>query len=186
MLGCHMRFLLQRMHHQSAVEERPSPSTCSQPLKHHTSQPCCTCVITPHLMLIVLNLTPVIYDYAQSIEEVLVEAQLPAHIQQQDVQVKFGNSSLLLVVGQQRVIDGCLAGRILPQHSSWKIGGCWVIGFGGGGLSVSGEEEGGACGRAACGRSSMMCPQTLSGMASAHLPVWLSACAVPLLLCLQH
>jgi hypothetical protein len=64
----------------------------------------------------------VVYDYAQSIEEVLVEAQLPAHIQQQDVSVRFDPSSLLVVVGQQRVIEGRLAGHIMPQRSSWKIG----------------------------------------------------------------
>jgi hypothetical protein len=69
-------------------------------------------------------LAAVVFDYAQSIEEVLVEAQLPAHIQQQDVCVKLGPTALLVRVGQQRIINGCLAGRILPQHSSWKIGEC--------------------------------------------------------------
>lgn len=64
----------------------------------------------------------VLYDWAQSVEEVLVEAQLPGHIQPQDVDVKFGPRALLVVVGQQRVIDGCLAGPILPPHSSWRIG----------------------------------------------------------------
>lgn len=78
----------------------------------------------------ILYVCAVVYDYAQSVEELLVEAQLPAHIQQQDVQVKFGPSSLLVVVGQQHVIDGCLAGRIVPQHCSWSIGevsllACW-------------------------------------------------------------
>lgn len=74
------------------------------------------------LLFWVLLLRAVLYDWAQSIDEVLVEAQLPGHIQQQDVAVKFGPCALLLVVGQQRVIDGCLAGHILPQHSSWRIG----------------------------------------------------------------
>jgi hypothetical protein len=66
----------------------------------------------------------VVFDYAQSIEEVLVEAQLPAHIQQQDICVKLGPTTLLVMVGRQRVINGCLAGRILPQQSGWKIGEC--------------------------------------------------------------
>jgi hypothetical protein len=75
-------------------------------------------------MLLLPLLLLVVYDYAQSIEELLIEAQVPAHIQQQDVCVKFELTSLLVVVGRQRVIDGCLAGRILPAHSSWKLGEC--------------------------------------------------------------
>lgn len=68
-----------------------------------------------------------LYDWAQSIEEVLVEARLPAHIQQHEVHVKFCPSALLVVVGQQRVIDGCLTGPIVPQHCSWKIGKLGVL-----------------------------------------------------------
>lgn len=69
----------------------------------------------------------VVYDYAQSVEEVLIEAQLPAHIQRHDVAVKLEPAALLVTVGQQCVIDGCLAGRILLQHSSWKIGASWKL-----------------------------------------------------------
>jgi hypothetical protein len=69
------------------------------------------------------------YDYAQSVEEVLIEAQLPAHIQRHDVTIKLEPAALLVTVGQQCVIDGCLAGQILPQHSSWKIGGSDPLGL---------------------------------------------------------
>jgi len=69
----------------------------------------------------------VVYDYAQSLEEVLVEAQLPAHIQQGDIHVKLTPSTLLVVVGRQRLVDGRLAGLVDPEHSSWKIGGCLVV-----------------------------------------------------------
>lgn len=72
----------------------------------------------------------VVYDYAQSVEEVLIEAQLPAHIQRHDVAVKLEPAALLVTVGQQCVIDGCLAGPILPQHSSWKIGAARTRGLG--------------------------------------------------------
>lgn len=65
----------------------------------------------------------VVYDYAQSLEEVLVEAQLPAHIQQGDIHVKLTPSTLLVVVGRQRLVDGRLAGLVDPEHSSWKIEG---------------------------------------------------------------
>lgn len=55
-----------------------------------------------------------------------MEAQLPAHIQQGDIHVKLTPSTLLVVVGHQRLVDGRLAGLVEPEHSSWKIGGCLV------------------------------------------------------------
>lgn len=72
--------------------------------------------------------TALLYDYAQSREELLVEVALPPHIVpphigQQQVAVAVQPHHLCVSVGQQRVIDAPLAGRVSPQHSSWRIEG---------------------------------------------------------------
>lgn len=62
------------------------------------------------------------YDWAQSLEEVLIEVLVPAHTTTQEVSVKFGSGSLVVTVGEQPVINGQLSGQVQPGESSWKLG----------------------------------------------------------------
>lgn len=62
------------------------------------------------------------YDWAQSHEEVLIELVVPATATAQEINVKFGTSSLLVAVGPQHVIDGLLFGQIDTDNSSWRLG----------------------------------------------------------------
>jgi hypothetical protein len=65
---------------------------------------------------------PIPWDYAESHEELLVEARLPPHTRRQDVAVVVQRQWLRVSVGRQRVIDGPLAGRVCPARSSWHAG----------------------------------------------------------------
>jgi hypothetical protein len=66
----------------------------------------------------------VCWDYAQSLEELLVEVQVPAATAEQDVAVQISQQHLLVTVLQVPVIDAPLAGQVLPQCSSWQLGAC--------------------------------------------------------------
>jgi hypothetical protein len=64
----------------------------------------------------------VCWDYAQSLEELLVEVQVPGSTAEQDVAVHISQQHLLVTVQQLPVIDAPLAGQVLPQCSSWQLG----------------------------------------------------------------
>lgn len=64
----------------------------------------------------------VCWDYAQSLEELLVEVQVPGSTTEQDVAVYISQQHLLVTVQQLPVIDAPLAGQVLPQCSSWQLG----------------------------------------------------------------
>jgi hypothetical protein len=64
----------------------------------------------------------VCWDYAQSLEELLVEVQVPGSTADQDVAVQISQQHLLVTVQQVPVIDAPLAGQVLPQCSSWQLG----------------------------------------------------------------
>ncbi|WIA32742.1 hypothetical protein OEZ86_005927 [Tetradesmus obliquus] len=65
----------------------------------------------------------VCWDYAQSLEELLVEVQVPGTTLQQDVTVHISQQHLLVAVQQVAVLDAPLAGLVLPQCSSWQLEG---------------------------------------------------------------
>jgi hypothetical protein len=69
-----------------------------------------------------LLLPTVCWDYAQSLEELLVEVQVPGSTAEQDVAVHISQQHLLVTVQQLPVIDAPLAGQVLPQCSSWQLG----------------------------------------------------------------
>jgi hypothetical protein len=62
------------------------------------------------------------FDWAQSLEEVLVEVQVPVNVTVHDVVVQFDVQSLLVLVGNKSIISGTLAGPIIPEESSWSLG----------------------------------------------------------------
>jgi hypothetical protein len=64
----------------------------------------------------------VCWDYAQSLEELLIEVRVPGYTTEQDVTVQISQQHLLVAVQQVPVIDAPLAGQVLPQCSSWQLG----------------------------------------------------------------
>lgn len=117
------------------VTRRPLSCLLHQPLHHinslahggvvhlsHVAAQCASSVICQLLETTLVVCAAVTYDWAQSLEEVLIEVLVPACTTAGDILVTFGPHSLLVMVGQQCAIDGELSGQIETSNSSWRLG----------------------------------------------------------------
>lgn len=62
------------------------------------------------------------YDWAQSLEEVLIEVLVPPNTSAEDVYIKFDATNLAVALNSQLILSGQLSGITDPSVNSWHLG----------------------------------------------------------------